>query len=84
VQNRSSILRLTTDVKSVDKLLSFAPSAIVLEPTGSWYSEFWARVAKQNNIDVCWVGHSELAARRKGYGFTNKRDDEDAYCLALC
>jgi hypothetical protein len=83
-KNRQSILRLKTDEESVNKLLGFAPDAIILEPTGSWYSQFWAKVAKHHNIDICWVGHADLSAQRKGYGFLNKRDDEDAYCLALC
>ena len=82
-RNRQNILRLKTDEESVFKLISFAPDAIILEPTGSWYSQFWARVAKYHNIACYWVGHSDLAAQRKSYGFINKRDDEDAYCLAL-
>ncbi|MGL5804848.1 MAG: hypothetical protein ACRC11_05315 [Xenococcaceae cyanobacterium] len=83
-RNRQNILRLKTDADSVDKVLAIAPDAIVLEPTGSWYSLFWAKVAATNGIQVCWVGHGDLAAQRNSYGFINKRDDEDAYCLALC
>jgi hypothetical protein len=83
-RNRQNILRLKTDSDSVEKVLSIAPDAIVLEPTGSWYSLFWAKVAKSNGIQVCWIGHADLAAQRKSYGFINKRDDEDAFCLALC
>ncbi len=82
-RNRQNILRLSSDEKSVNKLLLIAPSAIVLEPTGSWYSAFWAKVAQYHNITLCWVGHSDLAAKRKSYGFLNKRDDEDAFCLAM-
>jgi hypothetical protein len=40
-------------------------------------------VAKCHDIKVCWVGHADLAAQRTSYGFINKRDDEDAFCLAL-
>ncbi len=83
-RNRENILRLASNEQSIEKLLAIAPDAIVLEPTGTWYSGFWARVAKHHHIDVCWVGHADLSAQRKSYGFLNKRDDEDAYCLALC
>jgi hypothetical protein len=83
-RNRKNILRLASNEKSIDKILSIGPHAIVLEPTGSWYSAFWAKVAKHHNIELCWIGHGDLAAQRQSYGFINKRDDEDAYCLALC
>lgn len=68
----------------VEKLLSFQPTAIVLEPSGYWYSHFWVAVAKANDIKIHWIGHTDLAGQRKHYGFTNKRDEEDALCLAAC
>ena len=52
------------------------------EPTGHWYSYFWVTVAKQHNIAICWVSHTDLDFKRGGYGFINKRDTEDALCLA--
>ena len=54
------------------------------KPTGSWYSSFWIKAAKTFNIEVHLVGHADLAGQRKSYGFTNKRDEEDALCLAAC
>lgn len=65
-------------------ILDLSPDAIVMEPTGSWYSSFWLAFAQHHAIPVLWVGHSQLAAQRGSYNFVNKRDDEDAYCLALC
>lgn len=78
----SQFYKLKCDRSSVEKLLSLQPDAIVLEPSGFWYSAFWEQVATKNNIDVCWIGHTDLASLRKSYGFTNKRDDEDALSLA--
>ena len=82
LKNSKQFQKLPTTSAGVDKLLSFKPDAIVLEPTGHWYSHFWVTVAKANNIDVYWIGHCDLDAQRKSYGFTNKRDEEDALCLA--
>lgn len=76
--------KLLTNKAGVDKLLWLEPTAIVLEPSGSWYSQFWESVAKNNGIAVYWVGHADLSHQRGSYGFTNKRDDEDALCLAAC
>lgn len=66
------------------RLLAMEPDGIVMEPTGVWYSEFWRVLAQTHGIKVYWVGHADLAAQRGSYGFRNKRDDEDAFCLALC
>ena len=68
----------------VEKLLSLRPTGIVLEPSGHWYSHIWVSVAKANDIPIYWIGHTDLAGQRKHYGFTNKRDEEDALCLAAC
>jgi Transposase len=76
--------KVTCSQAGVDKLLSMNPTAIVLEPTGHWYSEFWVKVAQVHGIKICWVGHNDLDSLRKSYGFTNKRDEEDALCLACC
>lgn len=80
---RNEFVRLNADRDGVNKLLELKPDVIVLEPTGSWYSAFWADAAKCYSIEVAWIGHADLAHQRGSYGFKNKRDDEDAFCLAL-
>ncbi|MGK7898217.1 MAG: hypothetical protein AB4372_32520 [Xenococcus sp. (in: cyanobacteria)] len=74
--------KLTTDSKGLKNFLELKPDAIILEPTGHWYSHFWVNVANKNSIQIYWVGHSDLDKQRGSYGFTNKRDEEDALCLA--
>ncbi len=66
----------------VDKLRSLNPDGIVLEPSGHWYSQFWVAVAKTYSIKIYWVSHTDLYCARGNYGFGNKRDEEDALCLA--
>ncbi len=83
-QHRKEIIKLKCDALGVSKLLELNPDALVLEPTGVWYSAFWKALARTHDIPVFWIGHGDLAAQRKAYGFRNKRDDEDSYCLALC
>jgi hypothetical protein len=39
-------------------------------------------VAIEHRIQVFWVGHADLDKQRGSYGFKNKRDEEDALCLA--
>ncbi len=75
-------IKVNCDGAGVEKLLSLLPDGIVIEPTGHWYSHFWSTVAKRNNIDIYWIGHTDLDSQRRSYGFTNKRDEEDALCLA--
>lgn len=82
-QHRRSFLTLEANKEGAEKLLLLAPNVLVLEPTGSWYSSFWRHLADANGIKVLWVGHGDLAYQRGHYGFKNKRDDEDAFCLAL-
>jgi hypothetical protein len=41
--------RRRRDRASVEKLLWLNPDGIVLEPSGYWYSAFWASVATQYN-----------------------------------
>lgn len=81
-RHRDTFEKLYTNEVGVKKLLLLKPDAIVLEPTGHWYSHFWYKVAGVHKIKVYWVGHSDLASQRGSYGFPNKRDDEDALCLA--
>ncbi|BAU63044.1 hypothetical protein STA3757_03990 [Stanieria sp. NIES-3757] len=82
IRKNREFYKLKCDRSSVEKLLQLQPDVIVLEPSGYWYSAFWERVARVNDIEVCWIGHTDLAGLRKSYGFTNKRDDEDALSLA--
>lgn len=63
-------------------LRSFQPDGIVLEPSGYWYSQFWVTLARHHSIKIYWVGHTDLYCARGEYGFKNKRDNEDALCLA--
>lgn len=81
-KHRKEFIKLKCDRTGVDKLLSYFPDGLVLEPSGHWYAHFWYKVAVENAIKVFWVGHCDLDAQRRSYGFTNKRDDEDALCLA--
>ncbi len=64
-------------------LRELKPDCIVMEPTGVWYSKLWYRLALHLGIEVKWMGHGDLAFRRGAYGFKDKDDRTDAYCLAL-
>ena len=64
-------------------LTELKPDAIVMEPTGVWYSKVWAKMAEHLGIEVKWIGHGDLAHNRGAYGFKDKDDRTDAYCLAL-
>lgn len=80
--NSKQFFKVDCSRAGVEKLLSFKPTGIVLEPTGYWYSQFWVTVAEKYGIDIYWIGHNDLDKLRGNYGFTNKRDEEDALCLA--
>jgi uncharacterized protein involved in tolerance to divalent cations len=64
-------------------LKDIKPDVIIMEPTGVWYSKIWARMATHLGIEVKWIGHGDLAFNRGAYGFKDKDDRTDAYCLAL-
>jgi hypothetical protein len=81
LKKEKQFLKLTTDSSGVDKFLALNPDGIVLEPTGHWYSHFWVTLARKHDIRVFWMGHCDLDKQRGSYGFTNKRDEEDALCL---
>lgn len=81
-QYEKEIIKLKPDKDGAQKLLDMKPTAIILEPTGFWYSSFWYNLAKLHNIEVYWVGHCDLSSKRNSYGFTNKSDYSDALCLA--
>ena len=86
-----SKIRMDNKVKDSDKKIKDAiellreinPTAIVMEPTGVWYSKLWAKIAEHLGIEVKWIGHSDLAFNRGAYGFTDKDDRTDAFCLAI-
>lgn len=82
LQNQGKFYQVDCSRAGVDKLLSLKPDGIVLEPSGHWYSHFWVTVAKRHGIKIYWIGHTALKGQRTHYGFTNKRDTEDALCLA--
>jgi hypothetical protein len=81
-KNKKQFYKVDCSKAGVDKLLSLKPTGIVLEPTGYWYSQFWVTVADKYGIPIYWIGHNDLDKQRGSYGFTNKRDEEDALCLA--
>jgi hypothetical protein len=73
-----------TDLADAIKLLTtLKPDVIVLEPTGVWYSSLWVKLAEHLGIEVRWIGHQDLAHNRGNYGFKDKDDRTDAFCLAL-
>ena len=74
--------KVKCDRLGAEKLLSLEPNGIVLEPSGHWYSHFWVTLAKHHGIAIYWVSHTDLYCARGEYGFKNKRDTEDALCLA--
>ncbi|MEO0013987.1 MAG: hypothetical protein RLZZ535_2376, partial [Cyanobacteriota bacterium] len=82
LKNTKQFYQVDCSRVGVDKLLSLEPTGIVLEPTGHWYSQFWVTVADKYGIPIYWIGHNDLDKQRGSYGFTNKRDEEDALCLA--
>ena len=74
----------TIDLRDAIELLQeLKPDAIVMEPTGVWYSKVWAKIAEHLLIEVKWIGHGDLAGNRASYGFRDKDDRTDAFCLAL-
>lgn len=70
----------TTD--GIKALLSLAPDAIALEPTGIHYSWIFAHIAKREGIPVLWVGHSEVRHFRMQARLPDKNDQADALALA--
>ncbi len=69
--------------EAIELLMDLKPDVIVMEPTGVWYSRLWATIAQQLSIEVKWIGHQDLHDKRGGYGFRDKDDRTDAFCLAL-
>lgn len=84
LRNAKQFYQVDCSRSGIEKLLSLEPTGIVLEPTGYWYAQFWATVANKYDIPIYWIGHTDLSGQRSHYGFTNKRDPEDALCLAAC
>lgn len=70
------------NLNDIRKLLALKPEAIALEPTGIHYSWIWAHIARQEGIEVRWVGHQEVAHFRKQARLPDKNDQADALALA--
>jgi uncharacterized protein involved in tolerance to divalent cations len=68
---------------AIELLTELKPDVIVMEPTGVWYSRLWAKLAKHLQIEVKWIGHADLSHLRGAYGFKDKNDRTDAFCLAV-
>jgi uncharacterized protein involved in tolerance to divalent cations len=68
---------------AIELLTEIKPDVIVMEPTGVWYSRLWAKLAEHLGIEVKWIGHGDLAHLRGAYGFKDKDDRTDAFCLAV-
>jgi hypothetical protein len=68
---------------AIELLTEIKPDVIVMEPTGVWYSRLWAKLADHLGIEVKWIGHGDLAHLRGAYGFKDKDDRTDAFCLAV-
>jgi len=68
---------------AIELLKEIQPDYLVMEPTGVWYSKIWAKLAEHLGIEVKWIGHSDLAHNRGAYGFKDKDDRTDAFCLAV-
>ncbi|MEQ9480882.1 IS110 family transposase [Coleofasciculus sp. F4-SAH-05] len=66
----------------IDGFLSLRPTAIAMEPTGFYYSEFLARVCAAEGIPVYWVGHAEVNHYRRGHRLPDKNDLADALAMA--
>jgi len=81
-ENKEQFWKLEPNREGAEKFLELNPTEIVLEPTGYWYSSFWYRLAKANNIKVNWCGHRDAHRMRGVHGFPNKNDYTDALVLA--
>lgn len=68
---------------AISLLTELQPDYIVMEPTGVWYSRLWSDMAAHLGIEVKWIGHSDLSHNRGAYGFKDKDDRTDAFCLAV-
>jgi uncharacterized protein involved in tolerance to divalent cations len=68
---------------AIELLTEINPDVIVMEPTGVWYSRLWSKLAEHLRIEVKWIGHGDLAHNRGAYGFKDKDDRTDAFCLAV-
>jgi hypothetical protein len=69
--------------QAIELLTRLKPDIIVLEPTGVWYSSIWLKLAEHLGIEIRWIGHQDLHHNRGNYGFRDKDDRTDAFCLAL-
>jgi hypothetical protein len=77
---KSSLFKIRLDNKkagssikledAIQLLTEIKPTAIVMEPTGVWYSKLWADLADSLKIEVRWIGHGDLAKNRGAYGLS--------------
>lgn len=80
--HRREFVRINFDAEGFISFWEMNPTVVILEPTGGWYSRLIAEKCHAAGVEVCWVGHADLKAIRESHGFKNKRDPEDALCLA--
>lgn len=80
--HRRDFVRINVDAEGLNTFWEMNPTAVIMEPTGGWYSRLIAEKCHGAGVEVCWVGHADLKAIRESHGFKNKRDPEDALCLA--
>lgn len=81
-KNTNAFFPVSPCDESINRIKQLAPTALVLEPTGSHYSAFWGQFAKVHRIPCYWMSHQELRGQRIHFGFSNKTDWIDACCLA--
>jgi hypothetical protein len=80
--HRKDFAKLKCNPAGLEALKAMQADAIVMEPTGGWYSSIWNEMANYLQVPVYYVGHGDLSYQRGSYGFKNKRDPEDAFSLA--
>lgn len=74
--------RLEADQAGVDILKELNLDAVIMEPSGLWYSGFWANTCKDLGIEILWVSHQQVKYSRKHYQLKNKDDRSDALAIA--
>lgn len=52
-----------------------------MEPTGTAYSQIWAKVCEGESIPIRWLGHVEVANFRRSNRLPNKNDLADAVAI---
>ncbi|WP_242017275.1 MULTISPECIES: hypothetical protein [Microcystis] len=76
--------KLECNAEAIKIIKSLAVDAIILEPTGYWYSSFWVNCAKKLGMDIYWISHQQTKINRQHYFKTKNKDDYlDALTIAL-